>query len=316
MSTKRNRPRIDATGRNPDRVGTEGRYLSLRRSIWHSPQVSALTCNARALMIELLSMFNGLNNGTLFLSVKDATARLGFSNPLPASDAFHELESVGLITNTLVGSFRVKTGRGSMARAWRLNWLDKEGKRAGPDILASLDMAKLEPTQRRRLEKRQTALKKFVKNTVDEKFAVTDTVTRCVQTTDVTASAVTESVTWSSEIGGNACPAGVTDSAIHILHHGDRGLMPSDVMKSIGANESIALPFVRTPRPGQPLFCELIALRRSIHRPSRKSGAPNFRCEQCGDRLNGGRSGRRFCNETCRKRAEGRRRYGRAKTAA
>src|SRR5947209_14477503 len=123
VQKRRHRKRVDATGRNPAALGREHSFLMIRRSLWQSPLISASSPSARALLVELLSMFTGRNNGNLFLSLHDATDRLGFSDWRAAAAAFEELEKVGLITMTLDAYFDVKAGAQSRARAWRLNWI-------------------------------------------------------------------------------------------------------------------------------------------------------------------------------------------------
>lgn len=218
--SRRHKSRINSKGRNSDRIGREERYLSLRRSIWNTPQVSALSTNARALMIELLSMFNGRNNGALFLGARDATERLGFASYQPALDAFNELESVGLISNTVGASFRIKAGEGCLARAWRLNWLGDDGKRIGPEALKPLDMKRLAKKARARLAKRQTALKRFEKDLAKGNFSVEDTVTR---PSELGGGAFEQSATQFSENGAIPAIDPAKKSATHILHQGGPG---------------------------------------------------------------------------------------------
>lgn len=86
------RNRVNATGRS---LGPIDRYIGIRRSLLHSPQFSALSCNSRALLLELQAMFNGTNNGAIFLSVRDATARLGLADYKAAQSAFAELRKLG-----------------------------------------------------------------------------------------------------------------------------------------------------------------------------------------------------------------------------
>lgn len=105
---------MNATGRDEDRVGSDDRFMRFPRWLWHSPSVSAASPASRALVIELLSMFNGTNNGSLFLSVRDATDRLGASDFRVALNAFEELQQLGLIRKTFVDLF--DKGRRAIAR--------------------------------------------------------------------------------------------------------------------------------------------------------------------------------------------------------
>lgn len=128
-------------------------------------------------MIELLSMYNGSNNGRLFLSVRDATARLGLSDLRPAMAAFGELQELGLAEKTFDGYFSVKTGEKSRASAWRLTWLDDEGHVVTADKWPTVDAEQLAPRAQKRLEWRQKVMKRYLKDYQQGKFAVQESTT-------------------------------------------------------------------------------------------------------------------------------------------
>lgn len=163
MSRRRNR-QTTTNGRN--RVG--GRFVQFQRSFLHSAQVSALALPSRWLLVELQGMFNGTNNGTLFLSVRDAAARLSLVDLKAARKAFDELVQMGLISEAIGASFSIKTDEVSRARAWRLNWLEK----GGLENLRPVDCALLSKKQNARLFRRSRVLKRYVKNYVQGDFAV------------------------------------------------------------------------------------------------------------------------------------------------
>src|SRR4051812_45241532 len=98
MSSRRSRRGVDAKGRS---TGFNHPVLILRRSLVHSPQFSALSSTARSLLLELQGIYNGTNNGRLFLSVRDAAARLGLADLKAAMNAFNELETLGFISQTV-----------------------------------------------------------------------------------------------------------------------------------------------------------------------------------------------------------------------
>jgi hypothetical protein len=177
MVRARARKRIDATGRNPTAFGRDNAVLIIRRSLWQSPLVSALSPNARSLMVELLSMFTGSNNGRLFLSLQDATDRLGFSDWRAAATAFEELQTVGLITMTIDAYFDVKAGVHSRARAWRLNWIGDDGERLAPEALPAMREPALSSRARKRLARRQRAVKRYFKDHGAGKFTVVESTT-------------------------------------------------------------------------------------------------------------------------------------------
>lgn len=109
-------------------------------------------------------MFNGTNNGAIFLSVRDATARLGLADFKAAQAAFAELQQLGWITETVSGCFAVKAGELSRARAWQLNWIGRDGRCVNPAALPPLDYGQLTKTQRRRVDRRQTVLSEYLKD--------------------------------------------------------------------------------------------------------------------------------------------------------
>lgn len=127
-------------------------------------------------MVEMHALYNGSNNGVLFLSVRDAAARLGFSDLKAAQHALDELKGLNLITETIGSSFSIKADRVSRARAWRLNWINPK-TRICVGALPPLDSAALSPTQQRRLRDRQIVLKRYAKEYVEHKSAVEDSST-------------------------------------------------------------------------------------------------------------------------------------------
>lgn len=75
---------------------------------------------ARALLVELKALFNGLNNGELFLSVREAAKRLGCGKNL-AAELFEELQDRGFIRPNEVGAFNMKSAaRRGKATTWIL----------------------------------------------------------------------------------------------------------------------------------------------------------------------------------------------------
>ena len=118
------------SGRNDNPVG---RFSRLPHEILTSPAYCSLTPNARALLDQLIAMENGQNNGSLWLSVRDAAARIGLCNRDSANKAFAELEGAGLIAMTKEAHFAVKASDTSRARCWRLTFLHWTGVGARTD---------------------------------------------------------------------------------------------------------------------------------------------------------------------------------------
>lgn len=117
MANKFSKP--NARGRNND---GHYRFSKLLHKIQQSDAYLALSNNAKALLLELISLDNGRNNGELFLSEADAADRLGIRCPKTVRAAFKQLQDHGLIAMTKDAHFQIKTGTGR-ARKWRLTWL-------------------------------------------------------------------------------------------------------------------------------------------------------------------------------------------------
>lgn len=285
------------------------------RSFWLSPVASAMTVNERALFWELISLHTGSNNGLLFLSVKDATHRIGLNDYTAGVKAFEGLIGLGLVTVTASASFNVKASDMSRARAFRLNWIDEHGQ-PKPGEAFDVDLSALAPERRRRIERRMRSLKTFVRDREQGKFAVRESLTMVARMDSAAIVVARESLTPNYQNGEKVPFEAVRDSLAYLDYHGDRGLMcRTDLMRAV-RNDNSTTTFVRSPHAGHPRFCDLIKLRRGIKDNLKKSG-PNQTCEKCGGGLDPeGRAGRRFCSETCRKAAEARRRYERSRVAA
>lgn len=107
-------------GRND---GPVGRFARLPHEVMLSAAYRSLTPNARALLVEMMAMENGQNNGSLWLSIRDAAARIGLVNKESVGKAFDELTAAGLIALTKEAHFSVKAAETSRARCWRLTFL-------------------------------------------------------------------------------------------------------------------------------------------------------------------------------------------------
>lgn len=145
------------------RSGSGPRFTRLTHNLMASNAYRALSPNARSLLLELAMMENGRNNGTgLYLSVRDAAARMGVADPNTACAAFAELETLGFIAATAEAHFAVKAGAGSRARYWRLTWEAMHG-RMGPTV----DYEKREPAPgtaaHKRMDRGLRALKRWRK---------------------------------------------------------------------------------------------------------------------------------------------------------
>jgi len=195
------------------------RFIGIRRSLLHSPQFSALSCTSRSLLIELQAMFNGTNNGEIFLSVRDATARLGLADFKAAQAAFAELRQLGWITETVAGCFAIKAGEVSRARAWRLNWINRDGRSTGPDALPALDYSSLTKGQKPRVERRQRVLSQYLKSYQRGRFAVEESTALSARMEAADALSVEKCTTCFGGNGGKLPIGSVGESTTHIKYH-------------------------------------------------------------------------------------------------
>lgn len=101
-----------------------GRYESAHVRIYHWEKGSAAWCSlspsARCVLIELKALYNGRNNGELFLSVREAARRIGVGKTLAAT-CFRDLLDRGFIKVARRGAFNTKAAsRRGDATAWLL----------------------------------------------------------------------------------------------------------------------------------------------------------------------------------------------------
>ena len=105
----------DKTGRSR---GAE-RFVALPFYLLECPAWLSLTAPARVIYLELMRLYNGSNNGSLALSVRDASDRCNIAKDT-ASRAFVELTDKGFVECARRGGFRRKT---RLATEWRLTAL-------------------------------------------------------------------------------------------------------------------------------------------------------------------------------------------------
>lgn len=157
MARRNGKKRVDAKGRN---VGLTTRFVRLDYSMLCSNAYRALSVQARSLLIEICMLYNGKNNGSLYLSVRDAADRMGVSDLSAASKAFDQLIELGFIEMTKDAHFAIKTGTTSRARCWRLCWESgPDGKRAVEQFLTREPSPKTKA--RKRMERGLRALKRY-----------------------------------------------------------------------------------------------------------------------------------------------------------
>lgn len=94
----------------------EPRHVRLYHWFLKTEAWQSLSPNARALYIEIVTRYNGSNNGRIGFSVRDA-AKLLHIGKNGAADAFVELQERGFIVVTKRSGFSLKTKK---ATEWRL----------------------------------------------------------------------------------------------------------------------------------------------------------------------------------------------------
>lgn len=210
MAKLRNRNRVNATGRN-----NTSRFVRLDHRILNSNGYRSLAPNARSLLVELVMLYNGENNGSLYLSVRDAAHRMGVADLTAASRAFDDLMALGFVEMTQEAHFKVKASESSRARCWRITWEAGPGRKA-----PSWDFLTREPepqtSARKRMERGLRALKAYRKAKDCGRLPVLDTDTLSPFRPEVPAVAVLESDTPMEDIGSFPPNSRVRDSATHI----------------------------------------------------------------------------------------------------
>jgi DNA-binding transcriptional ArsR family regulator len=111
-------PRYSAKARRIKGRGSHSgpAFIQLFHYVKRSTSYHGLSPIARALLIELIDRYNGINNGMIVLGVREASYELGV-NQSTVSRAARELDDAGLVRPMKVGAWR-----GRHATEWRLMW--------------------------------------------------------------------------------------------------------------------------------------------------------------------------------------------------
>ena len=165
---KRNKNKPNHTGRNPT-----SRFARLDHRLLNSPAYRALSVAARALLVELTMLDNGENNGSLYLSIRDAAGRLGMADLSAVRSAFDELQELGFVEMTEAASFHVKAAEKSRARCWRLTWLASPGRK-GPSMAFMERQPQPGTKAHKRMERGLRALKAYRKDRDSGRLPVLD----------------------------------------------------------------------------------------------------------------------------------------------
>ena len=204
------RNKVNATGRN-----NTSRFARLDYRILTSNAYRALSPNDRALLVELVMLYNGENNGSLYLSVRDAAHRMGIADLSAACRSFDTLQILGFIQLAQDAYFHVKASDKSRARCWRLTWLGGPGRKA-----PSWEFLEREPdpqtTARKRMERGLRALKVFRRARDNGKLPVLESDTLDQIDALELVAPVLESHTRNERYGGFLPNRSVPDSATYI----------------------------------------------------------------------------------------------------
>ena len=157
MRKQRSKNKVNQTGRNHTT-----RFARLDHALLNSCAYRALTPTARALLIELAMLENGSNNGSLYLSIRDAADRIGVADLTAVRKAFDELQDLGFIALTEESHFHVKAAEKSRARCWRLTWLAGPGRK-GPTMEYATHQPHPGTKAHKRMENGMRVLKRYGK---------------------------------------------------------------------------------------------------------------------------------------------------------
>lgn len=161
-----------ANGRNAD--APSKRFLKKEHELFQSVAYRSLDLTARALLDELIALHDGSNNGSLWLSVIDATALLGLADSKALTRAFNDLQEAGFIRKTKDAHFSVKFSETSRARCWRLTFLPVTS-RSQPATNEWREWSPPARTKaRKRMERGMRALKRRRQGESSNKFPVVD----------------------------------------------------------------------------------------------------------------------------------------------
>lgn len=124
------------------------RHVRLHHWLLGSPAYRQLSVGGRALLVELYDLHNGMNNGELFLSVREAGARLNVGKDT-AGRYFRELEAKGFIRPRTKGSFDYKARH---ATCWVLTEFSYAGQLPTKDFMKWRPAEKQKPVPKIRTD--------------------------------------------------------------------------------------------------------------------------------------------------------------------
>lgn len=119
-------------------------FIQLFQWMYDSTAFRSLRPGPRAVILALLRRYNGTNNGSIALSVRDAVFDCGVRDKDTVAGYFTELERKGFIVATRRGAFHLKDPTANRATEWRLTWLDAPGIKATKEFMQWAPEAQVE----------------------------------------------------------------------------------------------------------------------------------------------------------------------------
>jgi hypothetical protein len=201
--------RLNARGRNKWTP-----HVRLDHSVFDCPAYRALSVNARALLWELVRQFNGRNNGSIYLSVRDAERLLGFGSDAAITKAFAELQEHGFIRCVEKGTFKRKIGHASV---WALCWLSVNNHPP------TLDFQRWFPIPGTKAAKRLQALANCNLRSLNQRPTVRVSWTAAEIGRNETTPPIPDSGTANLKSFERHCDDLIPESRAHIIYHGRVG---------------------------------------------------------------------------------------------
>lgn len=119
MSTKK---RLGRGRRQNGRSAHGPPFVQLHYYVMDSAAYRALKSGPRALLLEIIRRYNGSNNGTIGLGVRQAAAALNITDKDTANVYFKALEAHGFIKAISRGGFNMKDPSSRRASEWAITW--------------------------------------------------------------------------------------------------------------------------------------------------------------------------------------------------
>lgn len=215
MANRPNRRKVNHKGRN----NKSSRFSMWYHHIGESAAYASLDGTARLLLLELQTLFNGSNNGSIYLSIRDATARLSLSDFRPAERAFEDLQDRGFIILAKDAKFQSGSSGQSKARCWRLTWESWPECPNRRKRIPTHDYRNYQPAPgkaAKRADRRLRALAAYRKGMATGKFPVVESTTLEAQMDVRDNPSVGETTTEISGNGQISLVVDVVDSTAHI----------------------------------------------------------------------------------------------------